>query len=140
MFSKLSNESLCTKHISCHDSWFCVWMRTNQNTISWNNQTCYDKSLQSCPTLCDVDVRCRWQPTRLPRPWDSPGKNTGVGCHFLLQFMKVRSESEVAQLCPTLSDPMDCSLPGSPSVGFSRQEYWNGVPLPSPIRLSTLIN
>ena len=55
----------------------------------------------------------RRQPTRLPRPWDSPGKNTGVGCHFLLQGMKVRSESEVAQSCPTLSDPMDCSPPGS---------------------------
>ena len=55
----------------------------------------------------------RRQPTRLPRPWDSPGKNTGVGCHFLLQRMKVKSDSEVAQLCPTLSDPMDCSLPGS---------------------------
>ena len=55
----------------------------------------------------------RWQPTRLPHPWDSPGKNTGVGCHFLLQFMKVKSESEVAQLCPTLRDPMNCSLPGS---------------------------
>ena len=55
----------------------------------------------------------RRQPTRLPRPWDSPGKNTGVGCHFLLQGMKVKSESEVAQLCPTLSYPMDCSLPGS---------------------------
>ena len=55
----------------------------------------------------------RWQPTRLPRPWDSPGKNTGVGCHFLLQCMKVKNESEVAQLCLTLSDPMDCSLPGS---------------------------
>ena len=55
----------------------------------------------------------RQQPTRLPRPWDSPGKNTGVGCHFLLQCMKVNSESEVAQPCPTLQDPMDCSLPGS---------------------------
>ena len=55
----------------------------------------------------------RWQPTRLCRPWDSPGKNTGVGCHFLLQCMKVKSESEVAQSCPTLRDPMDCSLPGS---------------------------
>ena len=54
----------------------------------------------------------RWQPIRLPRPWDSPGKNTGVSCHFLLQYMKVKSESEVAQSCPTLSDPMDCSLPG----------------------------
>ena len=55
----------------------------------------------------------RWQPTRLCHPWDSPGKNTGVGCHFLLQCMKVKSESEVAQSCPTPSDPMDCSLPGS---------------------------
>ena len=52
------------------------------------------------------------QPTRLLHPWDSPGKNTGVGCHFLLQCMKVESESEVAQSCLTLSDPMDCSLPG----------------------------
>ena len=67
------------------------------------------KSLQSCPTLCDP----RRQPTRLPRPWDSPGKNTGVGCHFLLQCMKVKRESEVAQSCPTLSDPMDCSILGS---------------------------
>src|SRR5574340_43317 len=55
----------------------------------------------------------RWQSTRLPRPWDSPGKNTGVSCHFLLQCMKVKSESEVSQSCPTPSDPMDCSLPGS---------------------------
>ena len=55
----------------------------------------------------------RQQPTRLPRPWDSPGKNTGVGCQFLLQRMKVKSESEVVQLCLTLSDPVDCSLPGS---------------------------
>ena len=53
------------------------------------------------------------QPTRLPRPWDSPGKNTGVGCHFLLQCMKVKSEREVAQSCLTLSDPMDCSILGS---------------------------
>ena len=57
----------------------------------------------------------RRQPTRLPRPWDSPGKNTGVGCHILLQCMKVKSKSEVAQSCPTPSDPMDCSPPG-PSI------------------------
>ena len=116
----------------------------------------------------------RRQPTRLPRPWDSPGKNTGVGCHFVLQCVKVKSESEVTQSCPTLSDPMDCSLPGSSvhgifqanykhvflfcggcclvaklcrtlcdpmdcsppgssmSMGFPRQEYWSGLPLPSP--------
>ena len=60
----------------------------------------------------------RQQPTRLPRPWDSPGKNTGVGCHFLLSCMKVKSESEVAQSCPTLCDPMDCSLPGSSIHGI----------------------
>ena len=127
----------------------------------------------------------RRQPTRLPRPWDSPGKNTGVGCHFLLQCLKVKSESEVAQSCPTPSDPMDCSPPGSsvhgifqarvlewgaiafsdravgkvkslshvrlvaipwsaayqapPSMGFSRQEYWSGVPLPSPLYISRYI-
>ena len=75
----------------------------------------------------------RWQPTRLCHPWDSPGKNTGVGCHFLLQCMKVKSESELAQSCLTLRNPMDCSLPGSSAMGFSRQEYWSGVPLPSPI-------
>ena len=68
----------------------------------------------------------RRQPTRLPCPWDSSGKNTGVGCHFLLQCMKVRSESEVAQLCPTLRYPMDRSPAGicpaeiPPSMGFSR--------------------
>ena len=79
----------------------------------------------------------RRQPTRLPRPWDSPGKNTGVGCHFLLQCMKVKSASEVALSCPTLSDPMDCSLPGSSAMGFSRQEDWSGVPSPFPISCST---
>ena len=119
----------------------------------------------------------RRQPTRLPHPWDSPGKNIGVGCHFLLQCMKVKSESEVAQSCPTLSDPMDCSLSGSSVHGVlqarvlewgaiafykkklsspypqcvyllvavmstpvrplcpwdsPRQEYWSGLPCPSP--------
>ena len=60
----------------------------------------------------------RQQPTRLPRPWDSPGKDTAVGCHFLLQCMKVKSESEVAQSCPTLRDSMDCSPPGSSVHGI----------------------
>ena len=129
----------------------------------------------------------RRQPTRPPHPWDSPGKNTGVGCHFLLQCMKVKSESEVAQSCPTLCDPTDCSPPGSSvheifqarvlewvaisfsnawkwkvkgkslsrvrllatprtaahqaplSMGFSRQEYWSGVPLPSTYRTLAFI-
>ena len=158
----------------------------------------------------------RQQPTGLPCPWDSPGKNTGVGCHFLLQCMEVKNESEVAQFSPTLSDAMDCSPPGSsvhgilvdakslqscltlwnpidgrppgspvpgilqartlewvaisfsnawkwkvkvpllrclrllatpwtaahqapPSMGFSRQEYWSGVPLPSPHRIASKV-
>ena len=74
----------------------------------------------------------RRQPTRLCRPWDSPGKNTGVGCHFLLQCMKVKSESEVAQSCLTLMTPWAAAYQAPPSMGFSRQDYWSEVPLPSP--------
>ena len=75
------------------------------------------KSLQSCPTLCD------------PIDSSSPGKNTGVGCHFLLQCMKVKSESEVARSYPTLSDPMDCSLPGSSVHGIlqARVLEWGAI-------------
>ena len=71
----------------------------------------------------------RRQPTRLPRPWDSPGKNTGVGCHFFLQCMKVKSESEIAQSCPTLRDPMECSLPGSSAHGIfqARVLEWGAI-------------
>ena len=71
----------------------------------------------------------KWQPTRLPRPWDSPGKNTGVGCHFLLQCMKVKSQSEVAQSCLIPSDPMDCSLPGSSIHGIfqARVLEWGAI-------------
>ena len=68
----------------------------------------------------------RWQPTRLHQPWDSPGKNTGVGCHFLLQCMKVKSEREAAQSCPTLRNPMDCSLPGSSVHGIFQAGFING--------------
>ena len=70
----------------------------------------------------------RWQPSRLPRPCDSPGKNTGMGCHFLLQFMKVKSKSEVAQSCPTLSDPMDCGLSGSSARGILQARVLSGLP------------
>ena len=71
----------------------------------------------------------RRQPIRHPRPWDSPGKNTGVGCHFPLQCMKVKSESEVTQSCPTLSDAMDCSLPGSSVHGIfqARVLEWGAI-------------
>ena len=79
--------------------------------------------------MSDSVRRHRWQPTRLPRPWDSPGKNTGAGCHFLLQCIKVKSESEVDQSCLTLSDPMDCSLPGSSVHGIfqARVLEWGAI-------------
>ena len=73
----------------------------------------------------------RRQPTRLPCPWDSPGKNTGVGCHILLRCMKVKSESEVTQLCSTLRNPMDCSPPGSSVHGIcqARVLEWGAIAL-----------
>ena len=88
---------------------------------------CYAKSLQSCPTVRPH----RRQPTRLPHPWDSPGKNTGVGCHFLLQCVKVKVKS----LSPVqlLATPWTAAHQAPQSMGFSRQEYWSGLPLPSPI-------
>ena len=84
------------------------------------------KSLQSCLTLCNpIDS----SPPGFPLPWDSPGKNTGVGCHFLLECMKVKSESEVVQSCLTLSNPMDCSLPGSCVHGIfqARVLEWGAI-------------
>ena len=103
-----------------------------------------------CLTLCDL-IDCspqappsmrphRQQPTRLPRPWDSPGKNTGVGCHFLLQCMKVKSESEVAQSCRTLRDPMDCGPPGSTVHGIfqARVLEWGAIAF-SDIATSSLL-
>jgi len=81
----------------------------------------------------------RRKPTRLPRPWDSPGKNTRVGCHFLLQCMKVKSESEIAQSCPTLATPWTASYQAPLCMGFSRQKYWSGVPLPSPLSIYRFI-
>ena len=77
----------------------------------------------------------RWQPTRLPRPWDSPGKNTGVGCHFLLQCMKLRSLSHVR----LLATPWTAAHQAPLSMGFSRQEYGSGVPLPSPRNLLEML-
>ena len=84
------------------------------------------KSLQSCLTLCNPTDS---SPPGSSRPWDSPGKNTGVGCHFLFQCMKVKSESEVAQSCLTLRDPMDCSPPGSSVHGIcqARVLEWGAI-------------
>ena len=75
----------------------------------------------------------RRQPTRVPHSWDSPGKNTGVGCHFLLQCIKVKSESEVKLLSHVqlLVTPWTAAYQAPPSKGFSRQEYWSGLPFPS---------
>ena len=107
-------------------SWF---LKIPRWSMSGKSSVCTAaKSLQSCPTLCDP---IEGSPPGSPPPWDSPGKNTGVGCHFLLQCMKVKSESEVAQLYPTLCNPMDCSLLGSSVHGIFRQEHWSGLPLHS---------
>ena len=81
----------------------------------------------------------RRQPTRLPRPWDSPGKNTGVGCHFLLQCRKVKSESEVAQSCPTPSDPMDCSPPGPSIHGILQARVLEWVAIAFSRRMNKLV-
>ena len=85
--------------------------------------------LLSCFSLVQLCATHRWQPTRLCCPWDSPGKSAGVGCHCLLQCMKVKKESEVAQSCPTLSDPMDRRLPGSSVLGIfqARALEWGAI-------------
>ena len=120
-----------------------IWQITNWSLEKLRNflpkvyRKCQEHVCFCCCSCCVDSVVSdsvrphRRQPTRLPRPWGFPGKNTGVGCHFLLQCMKVKSESEVTQSCPTLCYPMDCSLPGSSVHGIFQQEYWSGVPLPS---------
>ena len=75
----------------------------------------------------------RRQPNGLPGSWDSPGKNTGVGCHFLLQCMKVKMKVKSLSRIRLLATPWTAAYQAPPSVGFSRQEYWSGVPLPSPV-------
>ena len=99
--------SLCYKAYSENTSCYC-WVASVVSDSMWPH---------------------RWQPTRLLCLWDSPGKNTGMGCHFLLQCMKVKSEREVAQLWPTLRDPMDCSLPGSSVHGIfqARVLEWGAI-------------
>ena len=119
-FMKCSNVCSVLTFFSC--SVLPSWQEKQRTALkhSWDfyptilSAAAAAKLLQSCPTLRPH----RRKPTRLPCPWDSPGKNTGVGCHFLLQCMKVKSEREVAQSCPTRSDPMDCSLPGSSVHGI----------------------
>ena len=96
-----------------------VWGKINPNGLNLDKTNHEEDFAWTYAAAAAKSVQPhRRQPTRLPCPWDSPGKNTGVGCHFLLQCMKVKSESEVAQLCLTLSDPMHCSLPGSSVHGI----------------------
>ena len=95
----------------------------------WSNSNIHTCCCCIASVVSDSVRPHRWMPTRLPSPWDSPDKNTGVGCHFLLQCMKVKSESEVAQSGPTLSYPMDCSLPGSSVHGIfqARVLEWGAI-------------
>ena len=99
--------------------------RSQQTTQKYKGS--YDTAAAS--VVSDSVRPHKWQLIRLPRPWDSPDKNTGVGCHFLLQCMKVKSESEVAQSCLTLSDPMDFSLPGFSIHGIfqARVVEWGAI-------------
>ena len=105
----------------------CIEMNENENTTTQNLCCCCCCWVTS--VVSDSVWHHRRQPTRLPHPWDSPGKNTGVGCHLLLQCMKMKSESEVTQSCPTLSGPMDCSLPGSSVHGIfqARVLEWGAI-------------
>ena len=122
----LGQEDLLEKEMATHSSiltWKIPWIEDPWQG-SQKSQTLLLLSRFSRVQLCATPQTAAHQ---APRPWDSPGKNTGVGCHFLLQCMKGKRESEVAQSCLTLSDPMDQA---PPAMGFSRQEYWSGVPIP----------
>ena len=121
-FHYVDTKSITEQYLSFHSKWVS---NSGKRLI---RET--DHAFEACPSplllllllsrfsrvrLCDpIDG----SPRGSPHPWDSPGKNTGVGCHFLLQCMKVKSESEIAQSCPTLSDPMDSSLPGFSTHGI----------------------
>ena len=109
----------------CHSAkvtlamWTGNWVSSPALEVDIGLAAAAAKSLQSCPTLCDpIDGSPRGS-----HPWDSLGKNTGVGCHFLLQCMKVKSESEVAQSGPTLATPWTAAYQAPPSMGFSRQKF-----------------
>ena len=94
------------------------------------------KLRQSCLTLCDPRRR---QPTRLPRPWDSPSKNTGVGRHCLLQCMKGKGKVKSLSRVRLFATPWTAAYQAPPSMGFSRQEYWSGVPSPSPMIIAAIV-
>ena len=112
--------------LECHIYFQCVTFWNSVENPQSLPAAAAAKSLQSCLTLCE-SAHHRWQPTRLPRPWDSPGKNTGVSCRFLLQCMKVKVKS--LSRVRLLATPWTAAHQAPPSLGFSRQEYWSGVPL-----------
>ena len=114
-----NHESLC---VSCIGRFF-----TTSATWGAKIDAAAAKSLQLCLTVQPH----RWQPTRLHHSWDSPGKNTGMGCHFLLQCMKVKVKVKSLSRVQLLATPWIAAYQAPPSMGFSRQEYWSGVPLPS---------
>ena len=113
-------------HIVCSLLFVHIIIHTNTHTLLWIS---FNAAAAAAAVVSNSVRSQRRQPTRLPRPWDSAGKSTGVGCHFLLQCMKVKSESEVTQSCPTLCDPMDCSLPGSSVHGIfqARVLEWGAI-------------
>ena len=100
-----------------------------QSEVSQKEKHQYSILLLLLSRFSHVQLCVTPKTTRLPRPWDSPGKNTGVGCHFLVQCMKVKSESEVAQSCPTLHNRMDCGPPGSSVHGIfqARVLEWGAI-------------
>ena len=118
---------------SVESRWECKLVQSLWKTV-WRFLCC-----QVASVMFDSVRPHGLQPTGLLRPWDSPGKNTGVGCHFLFQCMKVENESEVAQSCLTLSDPMDCSLPGSSIHGIFQATVleWGAIAFPMEISQET---
>ena len=129
-------EDPTEKEMAIHSSilaWEIPWTVESGGLQSMGSQKSQTQLSNCCCCVASVVSDSvqphRQQLSRLPRPWDSPGKNTGVGCHFRLQCMTVKSESEVAQSCLTLSDPMDCSLPASPVYGIfqARVLEWGAI-------------
>ena len=134
-FSFLARDQALSLWSGSTDSKTLDYQRTNPAAAA--AATAAAASLQLCSILCDpIDS----SPRGFPRPWDSPGKNTGVGCHFLRQCMKVKSESEVAQSCPTLSNPMDWSPPGSSVHGTfqARVLEWGTIAFSGELTLGSI--
>ena len=117
----------------CYSKWHCfilfnVW-------VIFHMYYCCCCCCQVTSVVCDSVWPHRRQPTRIPRPWDSPGKNAGVGCHFLLQCTKVKVKVKSLSRVRPSATPWTAAFQAPPSMGFSRQEYWSGVPLSIPLSM-----